>query len=118
MKMAKTNVYLVNLIKDLEQISNKEKVNLWKRIANDLNKPTRRRRVVNLSKIERYAKDNETIVVPGKVLASGDLNRKLTIAAYQFSEQAREKINRNGTALTIRELLAKNPKGRKTRILG
>jgi len=91
----------------------------WKRIALDLEGPTRNRRVVNLSKINRFTKDGEIIVVPGKVLSSGELNHSLTIAAWQFSQNALEKINKkNAKAITIKELMKTNIKGKRVRIIG
>jgi len=48
----------------------------------------------------------------------GDLDKKLTVAAYSFSEKAKEKINKNGRAISIVELLKENPKGSKVRIVG
>ncbi len=91
----------------------------WNRIASDLEKPTRQRRAVNLSKINRFTKENEIIVVPGKVLSSGELNHKLTIAAWQFSQKALEKINKkNAKAMTIQELMKTNIKEKRVRIIG
>ncbi|MFH2028780.1 MAG: 50S ribosomal protein L18e [Nanoarchaeota archaeon] len=114
-----TNVVLKDLINELKKASIEQKVNIWKRIAVDLEKPTRKRRIVNLSRINRYAKDNETIIVPGKVLGSGILDHKLTIYAYQFSEGAIEKINKTGAkAAFIHEVIKESPKGKKIRIMG
>lgn len=112
------NPELINLIYELKQLSYKQKVNIWKRIAEELERPTRKRRIVNLEKINRVCKDNESIIVPGKVLASGELDKKIIIAAFQFSEQALNKINEKGKALTIQELIKQNPKGSKLRIIG
>ena len=113
-----TNEHLSNLIQELKALSNKENVKIWKRIANDLEKPSRKRREVNLRRINLYAKDKETIIVPGKVLSDGDLNKRVNIAAFKFSKQALEKINKTGKALTITQLIKENPKGKKVRILG
>tara|TARA_Y100000310_G_C20299247_1_gene630967 strand:+ start:28 stop:387 length:360 start_codon:yes stop_codon:yes gene_type:complete len=108
---------LQNLLLDIKKVSLKS--NFWKRIAKDLSKPTRQRRVVNLYKINKYAKEGETIIVPGKVLSIGELDKKVNIAAYQFSTQAKIKIeNKQGSVITIKELLEKNPQGKKVRILG
>ena len=91
----------------------------WKRVAKDLNKPSRQRRTVNLYKIDRYARDGETILVPGKVLSVGNLNKKVSVAALNFSTEAKDKITQaKGTILTIQELLQQNPQGKKVRILG
>ena len=48
----------------------------------------------------------------------GDLTKKITVAAYQFSESAEEKINKVGKAISIRELMKENPKGKRIRIIG
>jgi ribosomal protein L18E len=44
---------LKNLIVDLNKLSSKQKVPLWKRISEDLQRPTRIRREVNLYKINK-----------------------------------------------------------------
>ena len=110
--------YQVQLL--LEQLkSNALKSRFWKRVVKDLNKPSRQRRIVNLYKIEQYAQDGETILVPGKVLSVGEINKKVEVAALNFSEEAKEKIlAAKGKTLSISELLTKNPEGKKVRILG
>jgi large subunit ribosomal protein L18e len=113
------NQLLNSLIVDLKKASIKENVKIWKRIASDLEKPTKQRRIVNLSKIDRYAKNNDVIVVPGKVLSMGELNKKVTVAAYNFSGSAVQKITDSGSkTMMIPELIKKNPKGSKVRIMG
>ena len=110
-----SNPNLKKLIRELKRLSTKEKVNIWKRIAKDLERPTRIRRKVNLYKIDKYTKADETALVPGKVLSLGELNKKITVAAYQFSDAAKKKIP---NAITIQELMKNNPKGKKVRIIG
>lgn len=113
------NIYLQQLVEELKKASSVNKADVWKRVASDLEKPTRQRRIVNLSKISRYSDENEVIIVPGKVLGSGELDKKLTIAAYQFSDQAIEKIKEaKGQIIKITELIKKNPKGNKIKIIG
>lgn len=119
MRTGPTNQNLRNLIKDLKRLSSEQNIKLWKRIVLDLEKPTRQRRVVNLSRISRYTKENDTIIVPGKVLGSGLLNHKLTIAAYSFSQGALQKINKaNAKAISIKELMKENIKGKGVKIIG
>ena len=114
-----TNPVLSGLIGELKKNSSEQNVNIWKRIAEDLEKPSRRRRVVNLSRINRYTKENEIIVVPGKVLGSGLLDHKLTISAFQFSDGAKEKIEKVGAKIIPLDKLSKeNPEGKKIRIIG
>ncbi|MFH1506117.1 MAG: 50S ribosomal protein L18e [archaeon] len=112
------NVQIQELVKELKKLSIEQKVNFWKRIAKDLEKPTRQRRTVNVWKIDKYAKDNETVIVPGKVLGTGELNKKVNVAAFNFSDEAVSKISKNGKTLSIEELMKSNPKGKGVRILG
>jgi large subunit ribosomal protein L18e len=115
----KANPHLQHLIEVLRSTSSKEGVSIWKRIATDLAGSTSKRRVVNLSRINRYAKKDELVVIPGKVLASGELTQPVQVAAFAFSDSARLKIEKaNGSIMTIHQLLEKNPKGKEVRILG
>ena len=113
------NQILENLIHELKKRSNGQSISLWKRVANDLEKPTRQRRVVNLSSLSRYTKENEIIVVPGKVLGAGSLDHKLTISAFQFSNDAKQKIEKVGAKIVpLLELSKENPNGKGIRIIG
>lgn len=114
-----TNIVLVKLVAELKKRSNEQEAEIWRRVADDLERPTRQRRVVNLSSISRYTKENEIIVVPGKVLGSGDLEHKLTISAFQFSGGAKEKIEKAGSKIVpLLELSKDNPSGKGIRIIG
>lgn len=114
-----TNNDLKLLISELRRVSSTEEVALWKRVAADLSKPTRQRRIVNLTRINKFTKDNDVIVVPGKVLSAGDIDHKVDVAAYQFSDTAKAKIeSAKGTAITIPEMLKSNPKGKGIKIIG
>ena len=117
--MTSTNSHFISLIQELKTKSINEKVNLWKRLADDLSRCTRSRRVVNLMKIAKNIKPGETVVVPGKVLGMGEIKEKVDVAAYQFSSSALEKIKHaGGNVFTLQELMEKNPKGNKVRIIG
>src|SRR3989344_4467824 len=107
---------LQKLIEELKILGNKNKINLWKRVVEELEKSRRIRRKVNIYRINKYTRDNEIALVPGKVLSMGDLTKKITVAAYQFSETAKEKINHAGRAISIKELIKENPKGKMVRI--
>jgi len=107
------------LITELKTVASKENVPLWRRIAEDLERPSRQRRVVNLSRLNRFTKENDVVIVPGKVLASGELDHKLTVSAFTFSDEAIVKMkDAKSDVLTISELLKKNPKAKKVRIIG
>jgi large subunit ribosomal protein L18e len=113
------NPVLQELIQSLRKESTTSQAALWDRVADDLEKPTRQRRVVNISRIARFTKPNETIVIPGKVLGSGALAHSVVVAALAFSDGAKERIEQaKGKALTIEQLLKQKPKAKDLRILG
>ncbi|MFH1332608.1 MAG: 50S ribosomal protein L18e [archaeon] len=114
-----TNIHLKNLVRDLKKLSSKEKVNVWNRLAAELSKPTRSKREVNLFTVSLHANDGETVVVPGKVLGEGFIEKPVTVAAFSFSESAKQKIIKaKGKVLSINDLMKSNPKGKNVRILG
>ncbi len=81
---------------------------IYRAIAKELSRPTRKAVAVNLAKIEKHAKDKEYVIVPGKVLGNGNLKKDVTVIAYSFSRTALQKLKKK---MTISELLEKNIKG-------
>jgi len=113
-----TNPYLKQLIENLKKKSFELNAPIWKTAAEKLEKSTRKRIEVNLSKIERYANNGDTVIVPGAVLASGQLTKSVNVAAWRFSSTAIEKIKKSkGKILTIEELVQENPKGSNVKII-
>jgi len=114
MTREKDNQLLASLIENLS----KEKKPIWKRVRKELDRPRRSRVEVNLSKLQAFGADNGTVLIPGKVLGSGDLSKKLTVAAFSFSGTAKKLIAAaGGQAITIDALHKANPEGRDVRIL-
>lgn len=85
------NTELIKTINALREASAERGQAIWKALAEDLDKAKRRRVAVNLSRIDRYTEEGEVIAIPGKVLASGSLSKPLKIAAFSFSETAKQK---------------------------
>ena len=86
---------------------------VWRRVAEELLKPRRKKTEVNLSKLETVAPEGSTVLVPGKVLGSGEVTKKINVAAFAFSRSAKEIIEASGgKAMTISELLDSNPEGK------
>ena len=113
-----TNPILKQLIENLKKKSIEKQSNFLKDIAEKLNKPRRQRIEVNLAHIERYAKKNETIIIPGVVLGYGELTKPITISAWKFSKSAVQKIEKSKSkAISIEELVNKNPRGTNVKIL-
>ena len=118
-KSKTTNPRLARLIEFLKIESYKNNKRIWKDIAKRLSKSSRRRAEVNISKINRYTKENYVVIIPGKVLGAGKLNHKVTVAALSFSEGAKRAIEEvGGQCLSIEELIEKNPKGSLIKIMG
>jgi large subunit ribosomal protein L18e len=113
-----TNPYLKQLIEELKKKSKELKAPIWKVVAENLSKPRRKKVEVNVYEIERYARENETVVVPGVVLGNGEIKKPVNVAAWRFSPQAEEKIKKaGGRVMKIEELVKENPKGSGVKIL-
>ncbi len=113
-----TNKMLRYMIRQIYKTGRDNGARAWVYAAKLLDKPTRKRIAVNLSKINRYARDGEMVVVPGKVLGAGLLEKKVTIAALSFSKSALMKIKAAGArAITLQQAIAENPKARNVRII-
>jgi len=102
------NYYVRKLIRDLW----KTKIKIWKKISKTLRSPRRNRVKANLYRINKKTRNNDIIVVPGKILGMGELDHNLTIACLESSKSAKKKIESSGSKLiSIEELLEQNPKG-------
>lgn len=115
--MSKTNPRLTSLIADLKSQAREEGADVWQTIAAQLEKPRRSHAEVNLGRIERYAREDETVVVPGKVLGSGSLQKSVTVAAVDFSQSAETKIEQVGETTTLEQAIEQNPNGSDVRVI-
>lgn len=114
-----TNPELLELASTLKKKGRENKAEIWRTIAKRLIKPKRSRLVVNLSRLDRYTIKNETVAVPGKVLAAGQITHPITVAAFTFSGKAKEKIEAaKGKCESLTDLAKKNPKGSNVKIIG
>ncbi|MFC7114505.1 50S ribosomal protein L18e [Natronoarchaeum sp. GCM10025703] len=115
--MSKTNPRLSSLIAELKSVSRTEDANVWSDVASRLEKPRRTHAEVNLGRIERYAQEDETVVVPGKVLGSGVLQKSVTVAAVDFSGTAEQKIDQVGETVDLEQAIEQNPEGSNVRVI-
>ena len=113
-----TNSNLRVLISELKTLSIKNKNRVWKMVAENLEKSTRSRREVSISRINKNTKNNDIVIIPGKVLSTGDLDHKVTVAAFRYSQSALQKINKSGKAISIQELTELHPNGKNIKIIG
>ena len=115
--MSKTNPRLQRLIAELKAASRNSGAGVWQDVADRLEKPRRTHAEVNLGQIERYAREDETVVVPGKVLGSGALEKNVTVAAVYFSSTAKQKIDHVGDAVSLEQVVEGNPDGSDVRVI-
>jgi large subunit ribosomal protein L18e len=113
-----TNPILKGMIDDIRNRGYRENVPFLLKLADEMEKPRRIRAEVDLSKLNRVCKENETVVIPGKLLSSGIIKKPVKVAAASFSMSAVESIKKaGGSTMTIEELVKQNPKGTDVRIV-
>ena len=115
----KSNVHLSGLISELRTIGREKEAGIWRTTAKLLEKSSKNWPSINVSRLEYNVKGNEKIVVPGKLLGSGSISKKVTVGAYSFSDAARVKIEAvGGKCVGLAEMAKKNPKGSGLRLMG
>ncbi|MFB6078273.1 MAG: 50S ribosomal protein L18e [Halarchaeum sp.] len=116
--MSKTSPRLSSLIAELKSVARDSGADVWRDVAGRLEKPRSTHAEVNLSRIERYANEDETVVVPGKVLGSGALRKSVTVAAVDFSSSAETKIEHaDGEVVQLAQAVEQNPDGSNVRVI-
>ena len=105
----KTNPSVVETLNLLR----KQKSPFWIKIAGIISKPKRKSIAVNISKINKYSSDGDTIIVPGKVLGSGVLDHKITLAAVSASEEVKKKMK----ILKMDDIVKKSSDGKGVKII-
>ncbi|MFN7106044.1 MAG: 50S ribosomal protein L18e, partial [Pyrobaculum sp.] len=86
--------------------------------AEFIEKPRRQRVVINVGKIDRLADEGDIVVIPGKLLGSGAIRKRVVVAAFKISPKAAQKIlDAGGEVLTIPELVRRVPKGSGVKIV-
>jgi large subunit ribosomal protein L18e len=114
----KGNPELVRAVRELRIAARTHDAPVWTSVADRLERARHQNPAVNVGQLERLAATDETLVVPGKVLADGDLSKKLTVAAFSYSSGARTKIHAaGGRALSLHDLVHTNPSGAGVRLI-
>ncbi len=102
----------------VETIRAAKKKEKWLKIAGILSGPRRKMPNLNLTEIDKDSKEGDTVVVPGKVLSQGEINKKIKVVALGFSEKAREKLMKSKSdPTTILEEIKKNPDAKGVKML-
>lgn len=108
----KTNSDLVETIIACKKHKN------WVEVASIISGPRRKQIHINLEELDKKLKEGDKIVIPGKVLSLGEINKKINVIALSFSEKAKEKLLKSKCkALSILEEIKKNPEAKGITIL-
>ncbi len=102
----------------IKTIISAKKNKFWIKIAEILSGPRKNRINLNLNEINKKVEEEDIVVIPGKVLSQGGVNKKIKIVALNFSGKAKEKLLQSECEiLSIIEEIKKNPVGKGVKIL-
>ncbi len=73
-------------------------------LAKRLSGPTRLYKKVNVGELNKLG---DKIIVVGKVLGQGEINKKISVGSLGFSEQAKEKL-KGSELMSIKQMIEKN----------
>ena len=108
-----------NLIWTLRSAYKKNKASIWRVLEERLSASQSNKAEVNLDRLSLVTKEDEIVMIPGKVLGNGILSHKLTVCSFSISETAFKKISDiGGSIISVEELVTKYPKGTGVRIIG
>src|SRR5213593_4905061 len=113
------NTMIDNIIWTLRSAFKKNKAPIWRALEEELAGPRANRREINVRRLAKVTKASEVVVIPGKILGTGNLGHKLTVCAFSISETAAKKvIESGGKVVTFEDLIKKHPDGKGVRIIG
>jgi len=113
------NTLIDNTIWTLRRAFKKSKAQIWRALEYELSSRRSNRREVNVGRLSDITKDDEVVIIPGKLLGSGEIDHKLTICTFSISEGAAKKIlESGGNIITLDRLIEKYPDGNGVRIIG
>jgi len=102
----------------LEVIELARKQKSWLPIAKIVASSTRNYSSLNLEEINKNSIAGETIVIPGKVLGTGEITKKIKLVAISFSEAALKNLKNSKTEYsTLNEEIKRNPEAKGVKIL-
>lgn len=108
----KRNLFLVRTL-----ISAKKQTK-WNVVANLLSTPRKNKIEKNLDDINKETKEGDTVVIPGKVLGRGNVDKKIRVCAFSFSKEALRKLKeKKCETASIDEEIKINPKYQGVRVL-
>ncbi len=80
--------------------------NLSKKLHGLVARPSRSRPPVSLHKLNKSTKEGDNVVVPAKVLSTGNIEHKINIAALEYSAEALMQLQSKGCrVMNLSEML-------------
>ncbi len=117
--MTSSNPVLRRTAVMLERAAKEQEVAIWADAFELLSRPGLTKVEVNVGRISRIAGSNQAVFVPGKVLGTGMIDKKVVVGAFSFSGAARTKISSaGGSALSVEQFMKKYPKGSGVKLVG
>ena len=113
-----TNQVVIHMAKELKAASKKNKAPIWSKLAEMALKPTRAKKVLNLGQLDKFVVDNDVVVVPGKVLGTGNISHKITLCSFSISSSGAKKVIQSGGKIVdVSQLIKNNPTGKGVKIV-
>ena len=101
----------------VETIKIAKKNSAWLEVAAALSGSRKNLFNINVGELNKFD-GKENLVVAGKVLSMGEINKKLKIVALNFSEKAKEKLLKAGSDVSsILDEIKKNPGAKGIKVL-
>ena len=117
--MTASNPFLRRASVMLERAGKEQRAQIWSDASTLLSSPAKTKVEVNVGRISRLAEEGGAILVPGKMLGTGVMAKKVIVGAFSYSKEAKSKIESSGgTALTLEQFLKKYPKGSGVKLVG
>lgn len=99
------------MVNSLYKASEESNAALWRDVAKRLEKPRRSWAEVGLERLGRVTKKGDIVLVPGKLLATGNITHAVNIYSYNASKTAVERVqNAGGKVLPLEDALKLKPK--------
>ena len=113
------NPIIREAVKKIRTVSKTGNKNFWSNIEEMILRPRSRRPEVNIGKISKLTKENDIVLVPGKLLGDGILDHPVTVSALFASKSAIRKVQEaGGTYLPLTEFVDRFPDVSNIKVLG
>jgi large subunit ribosomal protein L18e len=119
LKRLSSNPIIAETLKKLESVSKEQNTSFWIGVIDMISRPNSSRSVVNVGKISQLTKENDAVLIPGKMLGDGLVDHAVTVGALFTSKAAVKKIaTAGGSVLSIVEFAEKYPDGSGVIVMG